>query len=46
MSTIYISDISLNCTQNEKCLRQNFYRKTKHTLCSVKHIPKMAPFVR
>ena len=35
MRTKYIYDISLNHSWNEKCLRQNLYRKSKHTfLCS------------
>jgi len=31
---MYIYDnISLNSPQNEKCFRQNLWRKSKHTFC-------------
>jgi N-acetyl-gamma-glutamylphosphate reductase len=32
--------ISLNSSENEKCFRQNLYRKSKHVLCSVVFFPE------
>jgi hypothetical protein len=42
---MYIYDISMNSSQNEKCFRQKLYTKSKHTFCVQSLFPKTAPFM-